>query len=329
MSNGFLRAVKAESKLRLCVAGPSGSGKTYTSLRFASVLAEGKRFAVIDTENGSAAKYADEFEFDVLNVEAPFDITKAGEYLKMAENAGYGVVVLDSATHFYKGSGGLLEMVDQLGQTKFRGNTYAAWGQGGKMYNQFLESINQSGIHVIVTARTKTKYVEGEKKGQMMKVGMEVEMRDGFEYEFDIFAQMSVPDNIMFVEKSRCSALQGKTYDKPGKEVVDVMKAWLAGARTLDGIAVSDEMSKLDDSTIRLVRYLRSNLGREGTDDIAHQAVDALKPLTETPVEIATFITGGALWDQATLDRLNNIIAKDQEKMSVALHDIQATLALT
>ena len=63
---GFRRAVKHGAKLRLAVCGPSGSGKTYTLLTLASQL--GKPIALVDTERGSASKYADIFEFDVVEL---------------------------------------------------------------------------------------------------------------------------------------------------------------------------------------------------------------------------------------------------------------------
>jgi type II secretory pathway predicted ATPase ExeA len=63
----FQPAVKTESKLRMAIAGPSGSGKTYTALSVAAALVPGGKVAVIDTEHGSAAKYADLFTFDVAN----------------------------------------------------------------------------------------------------------------------------------------------------------------------------------------------------------------------------------------------------------------------
>src|SRR6266704_3921166 len=59
----FRKAVQFGAKLRLAVCGPSGSGKTYTLLALATEL--GGSIAVVDTEHGSASKYADIFEFDV------------------------------------------------------------------------------------------------------------------------------------------------------------------------------------------------------------------------------------------------------------------------
>ncbi|SDH82486.1 hypothetical protein SAMN04489735_10711, partial [Aneurinibacillus thermoaerophilus] len=52
----FTKATKTKSRARIALCGPSGAGKTYTSLRLASGL--GEKVAVIDTERGSASKYA-------------------------------------------------------------------------------------------------------------------------------------------------------------------------------------------------------------------------------------------------------------------------------
>ena len=61
----FKEAIKHQAKLRLAIAGPAGSGKTYTGLLIARSLANGGKIAVVDTEHGSASKYADLFSFDV------------------------------------------------------------------------------------------------------------------------------------------------------------------------------------------------------------------------------------------------------------------------
>ena len=63
----FKKATKSQSKLRLGLVGPSGSGKTFTALQIATGL--GGSIAVIDSERGSASKYADLFDFDVLELQ--------------------------------------------------------------------------------------------------------------------------------------------------------------------------------------------------------------------------------------------------------------------
>jgi Mrp family chromosome partitioning ATPase len=54
----FRKATKRQAKLRLAHIGPSGSGKTYTALTLATDLAPDGRVALLDTERGSARKYA-------------------------------------------------------------------------------------------------------------------------------------------------------------------------------------------------------------------------------------------------------------------------------
>lgn len=68
MEPQFRKAVKFSAKLRLAISGPSGSGKTYTLLQLGTEL--GAPIAVVDTEHGSASKYADLFEFDVLELDS-------------------------------------------------------------------------------------------------------------------------------------------------------------------------------------------------------------------------------------------------------------------
>ena len=81
----FRRAVKYDAKLRFAVCGPSGSGKTYTLLQLATEL--GGPVALIDTERGSASKYADLFEFDVLELES-YDPARLIEIIDEAARIG-------------------------------------------------------------------------------------------------------------------------------------------------------------------------------------------------------------------------------------------------
>jgi hypothetical protein len=69
----FKPAVREGVPLLIGMSGPTGSGKTYSALRLASGLAAGKPFALIDTENGRALHYADEFDFDHGSLQAPFN----------------------------------------------------------------------------------------------------------------------------------------------------------------------------------------------------------------------------------------------------------------
>lgn len=228
----FQKAVKQEAKLRLAIAGPSGAGKTYTALTIAKTLAGGNKVALVDTEHGSASKYADLFDFDVLNIDPPFHPNRFIEAIKDAQNAGYSVVVLDSLSHAWSGVGGVLDIVDQAA-TRLKGNTFAAWKEGTPIYNNLIDGIIRSDIHVISTMRSKQEYVQSQDESgrkKVEKLGMSPIQRDGFEYEFDVVFNMDT-DNNAVVTKTRCPAIANAVIRKPNNEVADILKNWLHGAK--------------------------------------------------------------------------------------------------
>lgn len=232
----FQKAVKQEAKLRLAIAGPSGSGKTYTALAIATHM--GKKVALVDTEHGSASKYADVFSFDVMEMEPPYSPNRFSSAIREAHQAGYDVVVLDSLSHSWNGTGGLLEEVDRIARAKYRDNTFAAWKDATPLYNNLVETILQSDLHVIATMRTKQDYVltdDGKGKLKPQKVGLAPIQRDGFEYEFDIVLNMDT-QNIGTVSKTRAAELNGRIFDKPGKDFAEIVLDWLTGAPRVETI---------------------------------------------------------------------------------------------
>lgn len=222
----FVKASKEKSKLRLALIGPSGSGKTYTALNIAKHL--GKKIAVIDSERGSASKYADLFEFDTCDMEnhAPQTFVR---YIKEAEAAGYDVIVIDSLSHAWIGKEGALEQVDKAAKRSNSGNSFTAWRDVTPMHNELVDTILQSKAHVIATMRVKQEYViEENEKGKKTprKIGLAPVQRDGVEYEFDVIADMNI-DHDLIVGKTRCHLVDGLVVRKPGKEFAETLRGWL------------------------------------------------------------------------------------------------------
>lgn len=227
---GFTRATKHAAKLRMALAGPSGSGKTYSALAIATALAEGQPVAVVDTEHGSASKYADLFEFDVLELES-FHPQKYIDAIRDAESGGYGVIVFDSLSHAWSGKGGALELKDEATKRSRSGNSFDAWREVTPVQNALIEAIVAAKIHVIATMRSKTEYVlETDERGKQKprKIGLAPVQRDGMEYEFDVFGEMD-QGNSLIVSKSRCPALSEAVIAKPGAQVAKVLREWLSG----------------------------------------------------------------------------------------------------
>lgn len=231
MTNQFSKATKRQARLRMALIGPSGSGKTYTALTLAGVL--GARVAVIDTERGSASKYADLFNFDVLELDT-FSPKTYSEAIRAAASAGYDVLVIDSLSHAWMGTGGALELVDQAAARNRGENRFTAWKDVTPLHNELVNTIIQSPLHVIATMRAKTDYVmeeytdgNGRKKNRPVKVGLAPIQRDGVEYEFDIVADMDL-DNRLIVSKSRMSALSGVVVHKPTADLARTIAVWLS-----------------------------------------------------------------------------------------------------
>jgi hypothetical protein len=181
----FVKAVRKQAKLRLALTGPSGSGKTYSSLLMAKGL--GGKVAVIDTEHGSASLYCDLMEFDVLELTAPYSPERYIAAIKEAEAAGYDVLVIDSISHEWNGTGGMLQINEQVAQSKFRGNTWSAWSESDPRHRKFIDAMLQSKMHVIATMRSKTETAQDKDasgKTKIQQLGMKAEQRDGIIYEF-------------------------------------------------------------------------------------------------------------------------------------------------
>ena len=232
MAITFKKATKTEAKLRLALIGTSGSGKTFTALTFATALAPTGKIAVIDTERGSASKYADKFSFDTLDLDT-FAPAKYVEAIAAAQAAGYEVLVIDSLSHAWSGKDGALEMVDKAAKRSQSGNSFTAWRDVTPEHNRMVDAIVGANMHVIVTLRAKTEYVmEANAHGKVTprKIGLAPVQRDGMEYEFDVVGTMN-DENTLVISKTRCSDLSGGVYEKPNGKVTDALKAWLTGAK--------------------------------------------------------------------------------------------------
>ena len=214
------KAVKYGSKLRLALYGPSGSGKTLTALKIASEMTK-KRILVIDSERGSASKYADLHDFDVIELDS-FHPNSYIEAIKAAgQSPDHDVLIIDSASQEWDGSKGALEMA---------GHNFANWAKVTPLHNSFVDAMLSTNMHVICTMRAKEEHVMEQVNGktQVKSVGLEPIQRKGMIYEFDIVGSLDL-DNVLSIVKTRCSELQNAVFPRAGKEIAEVMLRWLDG----------------------------------------------------------------------------------------------------
>lgn len=231
MTTTFTPAKKWEQKCHAALVGPSGSGKTLTGLILATELAQGGKVAVIDSERGKAALYADRYQFDHLVLQDH----SAERYIMgvdAAVSGGYAALLIDSLSHEWAGRGGILESVDRAkANGRNNRNDFAAWADATPLHQRAIDAIVGAPLHVIVTMRTKVAYVlETNAQGKQVprKIGLQPIQRDGVEYEFDVIGEMDQEHNLV-ITKTRCEALDGKRYAKPDAQLARTLLDWLAG----------------------------------------------------------------------------------------------------
>jgi hypothetical protein len=246
--NPFAPATREAVKARIALTGPSGSGKTFTALAIATELAP--RVAVIDTEHGRAREYAapsGPFTFDHM-APASFDPRDLCKLLAAAADNDYGVVVIDSLSHYWMGVGGALEIVDNASAAN-RGNGMAGWKEYGPIERRMIDAMLAFPGHIIATMRVKTAYeIEKDERGRssIRKVGMEPEQRKGMDYEFSLVGEMD-REHRMTVTKSTCPTLVDEVIARPGADVAAKLTAWMdGGARLPDARDYRDRAVKPD-----------------------------------------------------------------------------------
>lgn len=233
----FKKAERKQSRLRLCISGPSGAGKTEGALTIATSLKGAGKIAVIDTENGSASLYADRFEFDVLNLDPPYNPKRFVEAIKNASDSGYTVIIIDSATHEWDGEGGCLDMNEQTARSKFKGNTWSAWSDTTKEHQKFINAIVHSNSHVICTARSKTETAQEGKR--IMRLGTKLVQRDNFEYEFTVALDLIHDCHIATAIKDRTSIFSSRQPEPITSETGDLLLNWLNSGKSLNDSLLS------------------------------------------------------------------------------------------
>lgn len=247
--NPFVKAGRHQSRAKIALAGPSGSGKTYSALLIAKGM--GGKVAVIDTERGSASLYSHLMDFDVLELFPPYRPEKFIDAIGEAIKAKYETLIIDSITHEWNGSGGILDLVDLAVKGSRSGNSFTAWNEITPRHRAFVDCILQCPAHVIATLRTKAAYILEEKGDKKVprKVGMAPEQRDGIEYEFTTVLDISVDSHIAMPSKDRTGL-----FTDPGRiteETGAVIRDWLASA-TQTGMtesAQADHQAAIESAT--------------------------------------------------------------------------------
>lgn len=241
------KAERKKAKLRIGLSAPAGGGKTWSALLIAKGLAPWDKIALIDTENGSGELYSHLGAYNYLPLNAPFTPENYTEAIRACEKAGMEVIIIDSASHEWDGKGGCLESNELLGQTKFKGNNWAAWSVTTPRHQKFIEAITSSRCHVITTARSKTDTIQTEDK-KIKKVGLKDIQREGFEYELTVAFNLDREGHYATASKDRTSLFIHRDPFVINEEIGQQLLQW-AGSGVED--PATESITKEQDQVIK------------------------------------------------------------------------------
>lgn len=216
MAIEFKKASKDKLKLRLALEGVTGCGKSYSSLRLASgLISPGQKILVIDTERGSGKVYSDYFDYDVYEINPPYNPNFLIEVMKEAEKAGYHVIIIDSISHFWADEGGVLKIVEAHAEGSASKNRYNAWSKGTDIQDKMVNTMLGLNCHVIATMRSKMgheQYKDEKGKPHVKKLGLAPIQRDTLEYEFTIILNIDQETHLASTEggKDRTKLFDGQ-----------------------------------------------------------------------------------------------------------------------
>lgn len=243
------RADKKSSHIKLALQGPAGSGKTFSALKLARGLTSWENIVVIDTENGSSHLYADLGGYKVLRLEAPYTPERYIEALELCKGAE--VVIIDSITHEWDGSGGILETHGGM-----VGNSFTNWSKLTPRHNKFVGAIVNAPQHVICTIRTKQDYVLNQKNGKYVpeKVGLKGVTRDGMDYEFTLVFDLDIAHHAV-ASKDRTGLFVDRPEFKISEGTGKRLKEWCYTPEPPKPDLLAIRISKADEQELKSIMY--------------------------------------------------------------------------
>lgn len=185
MNSPFVKAAKAEKKVKLLIWGASGAGKTTLALQF-------PRPVVFDLDHGSDL-YGDKFDFDVIQTTEIAAFKHAIKWL--IDNPGhYETVVVDPISVYWESLQKYWGEVFCQRLKGYKGNKNEFFELGPKEWStiklDFKNTVNKIlslDLNVVMTAREADNYKEG---GFMVKDGVRIDCERRISYAFDVVVRL-------------------------------------------------------------------------------------------------------------------------------------------
>lgn len=183
-----------QSKAVIGIAGQSGDGKTYTALLIArGMVNNASEIGFLDTENKRGSLYADilDGKFMIGDLHPPFSPKRYSQAIQEFQEAGVKVLVIDSVTHEYEGTGGLDDIANAP-KTNGEARKVADWNTAKREHRGFMNVLLQSNMDIIccIRARDKVKIEMIKGKQEFVPQGLQPICEKNFMFEMTVSIMM-------------------------------------------------------------------------------------------------------------------------------------------
>lgn len=278
------KAVREKIAVKIALMGPSGSGKSYSALRLATgMLEEMKKTNTLDDTNGRilfantegsrGRYYANEFDYDIVDLVPPYQPEQFTELINYAVAEKYSILIIDSSSAEWEGKGGCLELQQQAG------GRYQDWKLITPRHDKFIDTMQYSNIHIIATMKGKDQYeVDKDERGRtaVKKLGVGAKQRDGFEYYFTTTFNIDVTSHMAKCEKDNTHIFENEGYtilsEDFGKKIINWANSsdveatsakTFAQAPDYDGSGSVSETSELADTINKIGSLAQALVGAD------------------------------------------------------------------
>ena len=244
------KAQREGARLIIGLGGVSGCGKTFTAIQLAYGLANGvgSKVGLLDTENRRGSLYADEATYNAVqqslglaqppepflvgDLFAPFTPQRYIEAIHEFQAAGVEVLVIDSATHEYEGTGGCIEIAE-AGNPKMPN-----WNKAKAEHKRFMNAVLQCNMHIVFCVRAREKATPERVDGKIVYKELGLQPIQEKNFMFEMTASLMLHDQGTWQDVLKCPAMlqpllgrgEGYITAADGKAV----RAWVDGAKQLD-----------------------------------------------------------------------------------------------
>lgn len=245
------------ARLIIGIAGVSGSGKTRTAIELAYGLAGGnaEKIGFLDTENRRGSLYADVLPapFLIGDLYAPFSPQRYIDAIHEFQRAGVEVLIIDSVTHEWEGTGGCQEIA---ANTTSR---MADWKKAKAEHKRFMNAMLQCDMHIIccIRAREKTDFKDPRNP---VNLGLQPIQEGNFMFEMTASVMMHEMGSRQDVLKCPAELLPilGRGAGYITQSDGSALRGWIMGAKQLDP-EVEHYRNMLQSNTERGIEHLRAS----------------------------------------------------------------------